>query len=153
MANKSSVTKSAENQKPSKVVVIFPAKNEANTIKSCIEVVKQSKYEPAIIVADGHSTDKTRDIASENGAEIVMPEKRIHPGKGLAMKTGLKAALAKNPAVIVFLDSDIRNLTVEWLDKLVRSVLKERHDMARGMYLRQPRDAASSRFFPRGRSL
>jgi glycosyltransferase involved in cell wall biosynthesis len=147
MANKSSVTKSAEitksaeTKKPPKVVVIFPAKNEADTIKPCIEVVKQSKYEPAIIVADGHSTDKTRDIASENGAEIVMPEKRIHPGKGLAMKTGLKAALAKNPAVIVFLDSDIKNLTVEWLDKLVTSILKERHDMARGMYLRHPRDA------------
>ena len=141
MGNRSSVAKSTEPPKTPKVVVVFPAKNEAETIQSCIAVVKQSTYEPAIIVADGHSMDKTREIASENGAEVVMPEKRLHPGKGAAMKTGLRAALEKNPAVIVFLDADIKNLTVEWIDKLVKSILEERYDMARGMYLRHPRDA------------
>jgi len=141
MGNRSSVAKSSETQKPPKVVVIFPAKNEAATIKSCIEAVKQSKYEPHIIVADGHSMDNTRGIASENGAEVVISNKRIHPGKGAAMKTGLRAALAKNPSVIVFLDADIKNLTAEWLDKLVGSIMEERYDMARGMYLRHPRDA------------
>lgn len=127
--------------KSSKVVVIFPAKNEAATIKSCIETVKQSKYSPEIIVADGHSTDDTREIASENGAEVVLPKKRVHPGKGVALKTGLRAALEKKPEAIVFLDSDIRNLTVEWLDRLVNSIVEERYDMARGMYIRAPRDA------------
>jgi glycosyltransferase involved in cell wall biosynthesis len=141
MSNRSSAAKSTETQKSPKVVVIFPAKNEADTIKPCIEAVKQSKYQPTIIVADGHSTDNTRDVASENGAEVVMSNKRIHPGKGAAMKTGLRAALAKNPSVIAFLDSDIKNLTAEWLDKLVSSIIAERYDMARGMYLRHPRDA------------
>jgi len=137
----SSTAKSTETEKPLKVAVVFPAKNEAGTIKSCIEAVKQSKYKPIIIVADGHSMDNTRDIASENGAEVVITNKRIHPGKGAAMKTGLRAALAKNPSVIVFLDADIKNLTAEWLDRLVSSITSERYDMARGMYLRHPRDA------------
>jgi glycosyltransferase involved in cell wall biosynthesis len=141
IGKKSSAVNSAQAKKSPKVMVIFPAKNEAATIKSCIEAVKQSKYEPHIIVADGHSTDNTRDIASENGAEVVISNKRIHPGKGAAMKTGLRAALAKNPSVIVFLDADIKNLTAEWLDKLVGSIIEERYDMARGMYLRHPRDA------------
>jgi glycosyltransferase involved in cell wall biosynthesis len=129
------------NPKSSKVVVIFPTKNEAVTIKSCIEAAKQSKYKPEVIVADGHSTDDTRKIASENGAEIVITKKRIHPGKGAALKTGLQAALAKNPDVILFLDADIRNLTVEWVDRLVNSIVEGRYDMARGMYLRAPGDA------------
>lgn len=129
-------------EQTSKVVVILPTKNEAMTIKSCIETVRQSMYHPEVIVADGHSTDETPKIASENDAEIVVTKKRIHPGKGAALKTGLRAALSKNPEVILFLDSDIQNLTIEWVDRLVDSILKERYDMARGMYLRAPRDAA-----------
>jgi glycosyltransferase involved in cell wall biosynthesis len=130
-----------ESEEPVKVVVILPAKNEAATIGSCIKAVKQSKYNPEVIVANGHSTDDTVKIASENGAEVVTSKKRIHPGKGAALKEGLQAALAKNPEVILFLDSDIRNLTAEWVERLVDSVVSERFDMARGTYLLAPRDA------------
>jgi glycosyltransferase involved in cell wall biosynthesis len=132
---------SIKDPEPLKVTVIFPAKNEAGTIKKCIEAVKQSKYKPSIIVADGYSTDNTRAVASENGAEVVMSQKRIHPGKGAAMKAGLKAALLKGTDVIVFLDADLMNLTAEWLDKLVNAIVEEHYDMARGTYLRNPRDA------------
>jgi glucosyl-3-phosphoglycerate synthase len=130
-----------EKGKQPKIVVIFPAKNEAATIKDCIEVVKQSKFNPHIIVADGYSTDKTRDIAAQSGAEVVMSSKRIHPGKGAAMKSGLEAALAKNPDIVVFLDADIKNLSLEWLDSLVLPIIDGHYDMVRGMYLRAPRDA------------
>jgi glucosyl-3-phosphoglycerate synthase len=131
----------SENQ-TAKVTVIFPAKNEAVTIKDCIESAKQSKYAPHIIVADGHSTDETRKKAAESGAQVVTSTKHIHPGKGAAMKTGLKTALVNKPDVIVFLDADIKNLTNEWVDKLVDPIVAGRHDMTRGMYLRAPRDAA-----------
>jgi glycosyltransferase involved in cell wall biosynthesis len=136
----SSLPKTTENR-TAKIIVIFPAKNEAATIKDCIEAVKQSKYKPTIIVADGYSTNETRKIASESGAEVVESTKHIHPGKGAAMKTGLQAALAKKPEVILFLDADIKNLTAQWLDKLVEPIIQGRHDMTRGMYLRAPRDA------------
>ena len=132
---------SIDEQATLKVTVIFPAKNEAGTIKACIEAVKQSKYKPSIILADGYSTDNTRSIASENGAEVVMSKKRIHPGKGAAMKEGLEVALAKGADVIVFLDADLKNLAAEWVDKLVNALVEERADMARGTYLRNPRDA------------
>ncbi len=133
----------------SKVIVIFPAKNEAATIKACIETVKQSKHQPYVILADGYSTDNTREIAAESGAEIVMSSKRLHPGKGVAMKSGLQVALTKNPNVIVFLDSDLKNLTTEWLDKLVDPVLDGRYDMTRGTYMRAPRDAGVTKLVAR----
>ncbi len=130
------------NGKPAlKVTVIFPAKNEAGTIKACIEAAKQSMFKPDVVLADGYSTDDTRTIAQENGAEVVMSKKRIHPGKGAAMKAGLEAALMKEPDVIVFLDSDLKNLTSEWLDKLVGAIAEDHFDMSRGTYLRSPRDA------------
>jgi glycosyltransferase involved in cell wall biosynthesis len=141
MSRTSSALNSTEASKPPKVVVIFPAKNEAATIKPCIETAKQSKYKPTILVVDGYSTDKTGEIASESGAEVIISSKRIHPGKGAAMKSGLQTAFAKEPDVIVFLDADLKNLTTEWLDKLIDPVIDGRYDMARASYLRAPRDA------------
>lgn len=128
-------------RKQPKIVVIFPAKNEAATIKSCIEVAKQSRFRPHIIVVDGYSTDKTREIASQNGAEVVMSNKRIHPGKGAAMKSGLEVALARNPDIVLFLDADLKNLTNAWIESLVLPIIDGHYDMVRGMYLRAPRDA------------
>src|SRR4030065_1147715 len=139
MSQTSSAVNSNEAPKPPKVVVIFPAKNEATTIKPCIETAKQSKYKPMIIVADGYSTDRTRDIASESGAEVVISSKRLQPGKGAAMKSGLQAAFAKEPDAIVFLDADLKNLTTEWLDKLIAPVIDGRYDMAKGLLFGCPK--------------
>jgi glucosyl-3-phosphoglycerate synthase len=125
-----------------KVVVVFPTRNEGTTIQACIEATRKSKYKPLIVVSDGHSSDKTRDVAKKCGATVVMPQERLHPGKGAAMVEGIKAALQKNPDVIVFLDADIMNLTPEWIDLLVDSIMVEGYDMARGWYLRAPSDAS-----------
>lgn len=132
---------SAKHSSTQKVVVIFPARNEDHTIRACIAAVKQSKYNPSILVINGHSTDSTREEAKRAGAEVVLPEKRMHPGKGLAMKLGVQKALQKRADVIVFLDSDIENLSPEWVDKLVDCVVIEKYDMARGTYFREPQDA------------
>ncbi len=125
-----------------KVVVVFPTRNEETTIKACIDTARKSKYKPLIVVSDGHSSDKTRDIAKKCGATVVMPQERLHPGKGAAMVEGIKAALQKKPDVIAFLDADIMNLTPEWIDLLVDSIMVEGYDMSRGWYLRAPSDAS-----------
>jgi glucosyl-3-phosphoglycerate synthase len=131
------------------VAVIFPAKNEANTIENAITMVKQSHFKPEIIVVDAFSTDKTFDIAKQAGAIVIQPEVQMHPGKGLAMKRGVEKALSRSTDVILFLDADIRNLTSEWVDKLVKVVLDGRCDMSRGFYLRHPRDGAVTKLVAR----
>jgi glucosyl-3-phosphoglycerate synthase len=125
-----------------RVAVVFPTRNEASTIGSCIEVTRRSKYKPLIVVSDGHSSDKTMEVAKKAGAQVVMPQERLHPGKGAAMVAGIKAALERNPDVIVFMDADIMNLSPEWIDLLVDSIMIEGYDMARGWYLRAPSDAS-----------
>ncbi|MFQ5941429.1 MAG: glycosyltransferase [Nitrososphaerales archaeon] len=135
--------------KSPKVTVIFPARNVETTIKACIEAAKRSEYKPSIIVSDGYSTDKTRDIANECGVTVVTQHKKLHPGKGNSMVTGIKTALENNSDVIVFLDADIKNLTPEWVDKLVKVVLEGRSDMARGSYERRPRDAPVTKLIAR----
>ncbi|WP_309492921.1 glycosyltransferase [Candidatus Hecatella orcuttiae] len=124
-----------------KVTVIFTARNEEATIGKCVEAVKKSKYKPAVLVVDGYSTDNTIQAAKKAGAKVVLQERRVYPGKGVAMKTGIKTALKDGADIIVFLDADIENLDSSWLDKLVDTLLVERYDMVRGAYFRALRDA------------
>ena len=115
-----------------KVVVIFPAKNEENTIEGAISVASQSNFNPDIMVVDAYSSDKTAELAVKAGATVIRQPEQIFPGKGIAMKAGLKEIISNNtkigstttPAdIILFLDSDIKNLTSEWVDKLVRALV------------------------------
>jgi glycosyltransferase involved in cell wall biosynthesis len=105
------------------VTVIFPAKNEEGTIQTAISTAKQSQFEPEILVVDAYSTDKTAELATKAGAKVIQQPSQIFPGKGLAMRAGVKAVIDRTKAmtedIILFLDADIRNLTPEWIDKLV----------------------------------
>ena len=133
-----------------KVVVIFVTKNEENTIRDSLLIAKRSYYKPEVIVVDAHSTDKTAELASKSGAIVIQQSKQMFPGKGLAMKEGLKEAIIKLAAdIIVFLDADIRNLTSEWIDKLVGAIIYDNCDMSRGFYTRHARDAAVTKLVAR----
>jgi hypothetical protein len=70
----------------------------------------------------------------------------------MAMKAGLKEVIdrAKDKTdIILFLDADIRNLTPEWIDKLVQSLIDDNCDMSRGFYTRHARDAAVTKLIAR----
>ncbi len=140
---------SKEHVKSPKVTVIIPAKNEESTIEGCINAARESKFNPHIAVVDGFSGDNTRKIAEDLGAEIIVPTKRMHPGKGNAMVSALQKILPNSPDVVLFLDADIRNITFEWVDKLVEPIVEGGYDMVRGQYLRAPRDAPVTKLIAR----
>lgn len=125
-----------------KVVVVFPARNEAKTIAQCIEVARQSKYAPEILVVDGNSSDKTKKEALSAGASVIRQSRGIYPAKGIAMRDGVKAALKLGADIIAFLDADIVNLTPEWIDLLAEPVIERACDMSRGYYRRAEYDGA-----------
>ena len=123
----------------SKVVVIFPTKNEEETIEHVIRTAKKSRHHPEVIVVDAYSSDKTAIIASDIGARVIQQDNRMFPAKGIAMKKGLKEAISTKANIVLFLDADIKNLTPEWIDKLVDGCIN--CDMVRGYYQRHGRDA------------
>ena len=88
-----------------KLFVIFPAKNEAETIAKCVETAQKSKYEPEILVVDGHSSDKTRAEAKSAGAIVIKQSRSIFPAKGVALKDGIKEAFNREADCIMFLDA------------------------------------------------
>jgi glycosyltransferase involved in cell wall biosynthesis len=136
-----------------KVIVIFPAKNEEYTIEKAISTARKSYYKPDILVVDAYSTDKTKELAIRAGATVIQQPTQLFPGKGLAMKAGLEEAIRSSSEasadIILFLDSDIRNLTSEWVDNLVRAVVNDNSDMSRGFYTRHARDAAVTKLIAR----
>ena len=123
-----------------KIVVIFPTKNEEDTIEHVITTAKKSRYNPEVIVVDAYSSDATVEKAKRAGAIVTQQDDRMFPAKGIAMKKGLHEALSINADIILFLDADIKNLTPEWIDNLVDGCTN--CDMARGYYQRHTRDAA-----------
>lgn len=125
-----------------KLTVVFPARNEAETIAHCIETAKKSNYKPEIVVVDGDSCDKTCTEARTAGASVIKQSQNIFPAKGIAIKDGLKKAFNLGADYIMFLDADIVNLTTEWIDLLARPVIEKTCDMSRGYYQRANYDGA-----------
>jgi glucosyl-3-phosphoglycerate synthase len=125
-----------------KLCVVFPAKNEAETIGHCVENAKKSKYRPEILVVDGHSSDKTSVEAKSAGAIVIKQSRGIFPAKGVAIKDGLNEAFSRGADYIMFLDADIENLTPEWVDLLAEPVIEKTCDMSRGYYQRAEYDGA-----------
>jgi dolichol-phosphate hexosyltransferase len=104
-----------------KVSIVIPAINEERGIGKTIDAVSKDYFNShhwdlEIIIVDGDSKDKTRDVASSKGA-IVLLEKR--KGYGRAYKTGLAHATGD---VIVTGDADATypfHLIHEYIQKLL----------------------------------
>jgi glucosyl-3-phosphoglycerate synthase len=130
-----------------KTVVIFPAKNEEETMEHVIGIVKKSNHNPEVIVVDAYSTDGTVNKARNLGAKVIQQDNRLFPGKGIAMKNGILEAIKSDANYVLFLDADIKNLTPDWIDKLIDEC--NNCDMVRGFYQRHGRDAPVTKLIAR----
>ncbi|MCD6448153.1 MAG: glycosyltransferase family 2 protein [Thermoplasmata archaeon] len=74
-----------------KVSILLPTLNEEEGIGVTIDSIKKEEFEKRgweleIVIVDGNSTDRTREIAKEKGAKIIIEPRK---GYGRAYKTGL----------------------------------------------------------------
>jgi len=70
-----------------KLSIAIATYNEQDNIKSCINSIKTIADE--VIVVDGHSSDKTREIAEKLGAKVTLEKNRknFHINKQIAINT------------------------------------------------------------------
>lgn len=105
------------------VSLVIPARNEERCIAEAIE--KSIPFVDEIVVVDGHSVDRTVEIAEQYGVRVVKDNKR---GKGEAIRVG---ALAVSHPIVVFMDADGSHDPAD-IPSLVEPILENRADLVIG---------------------
>jgi glycosyltransferase involved in cell wall biosynthesis len=82
----------------SRVTVVVPTRDEEGLVGEIIDAVRPSCDE--VLVVDGHSKDRTREIAAAHGARVVLDHGK---GKGEALRVALEEATGD---IVVFIDAD-----------------------------------------------
>jgi hypothetical protein len=158
------------------IVVGIPSYNNARTIGHVIHAVSAglAKYfgdfRSLIVNSDGGSKDETTAVVSRSVIEdprmimishsqrpihkIVTPYRGI-PGKGSAFRTIFQIAESLNVKACAVVDSDLRSITPEWVELLIKPVLLEGFDYVSPFYLRHKYDGTitNSIIYPLTRSL
>ncbi|MGA8864378.1 MAG: glycosyltransferase [Gallionella sp.] len=131
------------------ILVGIPSYNNAQTIGHVVRAIQAglAKYFPdrkAIIVnSDGGSSDGTMDVVRNTTIDDfnaillhhrVLPVSKISfpysgiPGKGSAFRTIFEIADALGVKACAVVDSDLRSITPEWIELLVKPVLDGGYD-------------------------
>jgi len=113
-------------QQKKRYSVIIPALNEERNIKKCIHEVQRQAPDAEIIVVDGMSTDRTREIATELNATVVVEKKR---GIAIARNTGVKHAHGE---IMCFIDADTIPAPM-WFSQITKPFTKQSVVAAAGM--------------------
>lgn len=111
-----------------KIVVIMPAFNEENRIRSTIEGIRKHMDADMVVVNDG-STDGTSDEARKAGAMVL--DHPFNLGYGAALQTGLTYAFENGYDFAVQMDADGQHNPVS-VKELLAPVLKGEVDVAIG---------------------
>jgi glycosyltransferase involved in cell wall biosynthesis len=101
------------------VTVVIPTRNEEGLIG---EIVDSVRPYGDVLVVDGHSTDRTREIAQQHGARVALDGGR---GKGQAIRQALRETTTD---IVVFIDADGSHDPND-IPKLVAPIAEDRADL------------------------
>lgn len=94
--------------------------------------------------SDGGSPDETRQVVADTpvppGVEKVVTVYQGLSGKGSAFRAIFAAAVALGVRAVVVVDSDLRSITPEWIERLAGPVLREGYDYVTPYYTRHKYD-------------
>jgi glucosylglycerate synthase len=132
------------------IVVGIPCYNNASTIEHVIQMVSRGLYNhyrelrSVIYVADGGSTDDTREVAKEFQVkpwqEKMVSIYRGPAGKGTAFRAIFEAVRMLEARACAVVDSDLRSITCDWIYHLVEPVLERGYQYVSPVYARHKYD-------------
>lgn len=102
---------------------MIPTRDEEGLVGEIVDSVRP--YADEILVIDGHSLDRTREIAVEHGARVVLDHGK---GKGEALRMAFDEAAGD---VVVFIDADGSHEPKD-IPAMVAPILAGRADMVVG---------------------
>jgi glycosyltransferase involved in cell wall biosynthesis len=168
--------RTVETVRQADIVIGIPSYNNARTIGHVVRAAHAGlvKYFPqftsAIINSDGGSKDGTREAVLSSHLEdshllmLSTPLQGVHrlsfpyhgiPGKGSAFRLIFQMALSLGAKACAVVDSDLRSITPEWIDLLIRPVLHGSFDFVAPYYHRHKYDGTitNSIVYPLTRAL
>lgn len=132
------------------VVVGIPSYNNAATIANVVRVAGEglAKYLPnaqaAIVNSDGGSLDGTREVVRDTpvpkGMSVLATEYQGMPGKGSAFRAIFEIAAALGATACIVVDSDLRSITPEWINRLGGPILHQGFGYIAPLYVRHKHD-------------
>ena len=122
----------------SRILLVIPTLNEEKAIGSLLE--EASSVFPRIVIVDGYSSDRTREIAESLGVTVILQE--FGPGKGCGVRTGMEFFLSQAAEILCIMDGDGTNIPHD-LSSLVEIVRKGEADIALGSRTRGRREPKS----------
>jgi glycosyltransferase involved in cell wall biosynthesis len=146
---------------PVEIIVGIPSYNNAQTIGHVVQAAHAGmlKYFPerrALIVnSDGGSRDGTREAVVQTSLDtqdLLLIRHTLHPvhrlttpyhglpGKGSAFRTVFRIAELVQARALAVVDADLRSITPEWFDLLLRPVLEREFDYVAPYYRRHKYD-------------
>lgn len=105
------------------LTVVILAKNEERSLGKVIKGVK--KYTDDILVVDGHSIDKTREVAKKLQARVIFDHGK---GKGEAIRTAISKVKKE---ILIFIDSDCSHDPKD-IPKLIKPIIENQADHVSG---------------------
>jgi glycosyltransferase involved in cell wall biosynthesis len=124
-----------------RISVIIPALNEEEPIAAVVRACLTTGLPDEVIVVDNGSTDRTAERARSAGAKVVAEPT---PGYGRACAAGIRA-LSSESEIVVFLDGDGSDCP-EFMEQLVRPIIRGEHDFVIGSRTRGKREPGSMTF-------
>jgi glycosyltransferase involved in cell wall biosynthesis len=143
------------------ILVGIPSYNNSRTIGHVVRAVMAglAKYFPkaktVLVNSDGGSTDGTQEEVKKVGIEdfkMILTSHPVHPihkivtpyhgipGKGSAFRTIFETAKLLNVKACAVVDSDLRSITPEWMELLLRPIYEEGFDYVAPLYGRHKFD-------------
>jgi glycosyltransferase involved in cell wall biosynthesis len=132
------------------ILIGIPCYNNEKTIAHVIQMVthglaKHYKNQRSVIfVADGGSTDDTREAARDfeikPWQEKIVSIYRGPAGKGTALRSLFEAAARLEVRVCAMVDSDLRSITADWVQYLLDPVLERGYQFVAPVYVRHKYD-------------
>ncbi|MGD9022795.1 MAG: glycosyltransferase [Deltaproteobacteria bacterium] len=132
------------------ILVGIPCYNNQSTIDQVIQMVTHGLHKhykdlrSVIMVADGGSTDDTREVAKEfqikPWQEKLVSIYRGPAGKGSAFRSIFEAAERLGVKVCMVVDSDLRSITSDWVKYLLEPILEKNYQYVSPIYTRYKYD-------------
>jgi hypothetical protein len=132
------------------ILIGIPSYNNETTIEHVIQMATHGlaeKYKDkrsVILIADGGSTDDTRDVAKEfqikPWQEKIVSIYRGPAGKGSALRSIFESALRLKVKACAVVDSDLRSITSDWVHYLINPVLEKDYQFVAPVYMRHKYD-------------